>query len=41
MANQTSIDLIAKQEWLEPVEHGLQKFVKRAFKAGASPGRAA
>src|SRR5438132_8487633 len=39
MANQTNIDLIAKQEWLEPVENGLQKVVKATFQAGGKTGR--
>ena len=39
MPNQTNIDLIAQQEWLEPVENGLQKVVKGAFKAGGETGR--
>jgi len=39
MPNQTNIDLIARQDWMEPVENGLQKVVKKAFEAGGETGR--
>jgi nitrite reductase/ring-hydroxylating ferredoxin subunit/uncharacterized membrane protein len=39
MPNQTNIDFIARQSWLEPVEKGLQKAVRAAFAAGGETGR--
>src|ERR1051325_1522990 len=39
MSNQTNVDFIAKQGWLEPVENGLQKIVKGAFSAGGETAR--
>jgi len=39
MPIQTTADLIANQEWLEPVENGLQKIVKSTFKAAGDTGR--
>jgi nitrite reductase/ring-hydroxylating ferredoxin subunit/uncharacterized membrane protein len=39
MPNQTTVDLIAKQKWLEPIENGLQKAVKGVFKAAGDTGR--
>jgi uncharacterized membrane protein len=39
MPNQTTVDLIAKQEWLEPVENRLQKAVKGVFNAAGDTGR--
>jgi nitrite reductase/ring-hydroxylating ferredoxin subunit len=34
-----AVDIIEKQEWLEPVEGGLQKAVQRAYAAGGPAGR--
>ncbi len=34
-----ALELIEKQEWLEPVEGGLQKAVERAYAAGGPVGR--
>ncbi len=34
-----ALDVIEKQEWLEPVEDGLQKAVERAYAAGGPVGR--
>jgi nitrite reductase/ring-hydroxylating ferredoxin subunit/uncharacterized membrane protein len=39
MPNQTNVDFIANQQWLEPLENGLQKAVKGAFAAGGETGR--
>src|SRR5689334_13080672 len=39
MTNQTTTDVIAQQEWLEPVEHGLQKAVQKTFSMGGETGR--
>src|SRR5690242_16773219 len=39
MANQTTGDLVARQEWLEPLESGLQNTVRKTFEAGGDAGR--
>ncbi len=38
MANQTT-DVIARQDWLEPLESGLQSTVQKAFEAAGDSGR--
>jgi nitrite reductase/ring-hydroxylating ferredoxin subunit/uncharacterized membrane protein len=39
MPDQTSVDIIAKQNWLEPLENGLQRAVQKTFEMGGEPGR--
>src|SRR5689334_14256329 len=39
MANQTTADRIVKQDWLEPVENGLQSTVQKTFEAAGETGR--
>jgi hypothetical protein len=38
MADQTTGDLVARQEWLEPLESGLQNTVRKTFEAGGDAG---
>src|SRR5512140_2688992 len=40
MAEELPIDLVERQEWLEPVESGLQSAVAGTFNATGAPGRA-
>jgi hypothetical protein len=39
MRSETVTDLIARQEWAEPIETGLQKAVAGAFAAGGAAGQ--
>jgi nitrite reductase/ring-hydroxylating ferredoxin subunit/uncharacterized membrane protein/ribosome modulation factor len=39
MPKQTTADIIARQEWLEPVAKALQGAVRKAFEAGGSTGQ--
>ena len=40
MAAEVPVDLVERQEWMEPVADGLQKAVASAYKAGGGAGRA-
>src|SRR5512142_1209240 len=40
MAAEHPVDLVERQNWIEPVAEGLQKAVAGAYQAGGGPGRA-
>jgi hypothetical protein len=39
MSDELPVDLIERQEWLEPVESGLQRAVGGAFDSAGTAGR--
>jgi nitrite reductase/ring-hydroxylating ferredoxin subunit/uncharacterized membrane protein len=40
MAVQSATDVVARQEWMEPVENTLQQAVRKAFQSGGATGQA-
>src|SRR5690349_9376339 len=41
MADELPVAIVERQEWLEPVESGLQRAVQGSFDSAGAPGRAA